>query len=132
VSTAPAPSVAQAKVRPIRFHDLRHTASQLLMAGANPAAAQRILRHSDPRITTEVYGHLLPGYLRDEIGRLSVSWRVQDFASRINRSPSVCYTGATVLPNPRVRALRRPPPKRWDLKRLEKWAKKDSNLQPTD
>jgi integrase len=62
----------KAKVRQIRFHDLRHTtASLLLMAGANPAATQRILRHSDPRITTEVYGHLLPGYLRDEIDRLS-------------------------------------------------------------
>ena len=62
----------KAKVRPIRFHDLRHTtASLLLMAGANPAAVQRILRHSDPRITTEVYGHLVPDYLRAEIDRLS-------------------------------------------------------------
>ena len=62
----------KAKQRPIRFHDLRHTtASLLLMSGANPAAVQRILRHSDPRITTEVYGHLLPGYLREEIDRLS-------------------------------------------------------------
>jgi integrase len=34
-----------------------------MMAGVNPAAVQRILRHSDPRITTEVYGHLVPGYL---------------------------------------------------------------------
>jgi excisionase family DNA binding protein len=42
-----------------------------MMAGANPAAVQRILRHSDPRITTEVYGHLAPGYLRSEIDRLS-------------------------------------------------------------
>ena len=41
----------KARHRPIRFHDLRHTtASLLLMAGANPAAVQRILRHSDPRI----------------------------------------------------------------------------------
>jgi len=41
----------KALVRKIRFHDLRHTtASLLLMAGANPAAVQRILRHSDPRI----------------------------------------------------------------------------------
>ena len=32
---------------------------------------QRILRHSDPRITTEVYGHLVPDYLRAEIDRLS-------------------------------------------------------------
>lgn len=60
------------QVRPIRFHDLRHTtASLLMMKGANPAAVQRILRHSDPRITTEVYGHLAPDYLRAEIDRLS-------------------------------------------------------------
>jgi integrase len=60
-----------ARLRPIRFHDLRHTtASLLMMAGANPAAVQRILRHQDPRITTEVYGHLAPNYLRDEIDRL--------------------------------------------------------------
>jgi hypothetical protein len=61
----------KARVRPIRFHDLRHTTGSLLMmAGANPAAVQRILRHKDPRITTEVYGHLEPGYLRSEINRL--------------------------------------------------------------
>jgi len=40
-----------------------------MMAGANPAAVQRILRASDPRITTEVYGHLAPGYLPAEIDR---------------------------------------------------------------
>ena len=58
-------------VRPIRFHDLRHTtASLLMMRGANPAAVQRILRHSDPKITTEVYGHLSPGYLQSEVDRL--------------------------------------------------------------
>jgi integrase len=61
-----------AQARPIRFHDLRHTtASLLMMRGANPAAVQRILRHSDPKITTEVYGHLAPGYLRAEVDRLS-------------------------------------------------------------
>jgi len=60
----------KAKVRQIRFHALCHTTGSLLMmAGANPAAVQRILR-SDPRITTEVYGHLAPGYLRAEIDRL--------------------------------------------------------------
>jgi integrase len=61
----------KAKVRRIRFHDLRHTtASLLMMAGVNPGAVQRILRHSDPRITTETYGHLQPDYLRSEIDRL--------------------------------------------------------------
>jgi integrase len=60
------------QVRRIRFHHLRHTtASLLMMRGANPAAVQRILRHSDPRITTETYGHLAPDYLKSEIDRLS-------------------------------------------------------------
>ncbi len=57
--------------RHLRFHDLRHTtASLLLNAGVDPFAVQRILRHTDPRITTEVYGHLVPGYLRDAINKL--------------------------------------------------------------
>jgi len=60
-----------AVVRKIRFHDLRHTtASLLMMAGANPASVQRIMRHSNPKMTTEVYGHLAPGYLKSEINRL--------------------------------------------------------------
>jgi integrase len=59
-------------VRPIRFHDLRHTTGSLLtMQGANLAAVQRIMRHKDPRITAETYLHLDPGYLRNEIDRLS-------------------------------------------------------------
>jgi hypothetical protein len=59
------------QVRPIRFHDLRHTtASLLLQAGAPLHAVQRILRHRDPRMTANVYGHLSPDYLRAEIDRL--------------------------------------------------------------
>ena len=59
------------QVRPIRFHDLRHTtASLLLQAGASLHAVQRILRHRDPRMTANVYGHLSPDYLRAEIDRL--------------------------------------------------------------
>jgi hypothetical protein len=60
------------QVRPIRFHHIRHTtASLLMMAGADLAAVQRIMRHTDPRITTEFYGHLAPGYLRGAIDRLA-------------------------------------------------------------
>jgi hypothetical protein len=59
------------KVRRIRFHDLRHTtASLLLQAGAPLHAVQRILRHRDPRMTANVYGHLSTDYLRAEIDRL--------------------------------------------------------------
>ena len=71
-------------MRPIRFHDLRHTTGSLLFqTGANPAAVQRILRHSDPRITTETYGHLTPGYLREEVDRLRFGMP----GSEQNRSP---------------------------------------------
>ena len=60
------------QVRKIRFHHLRHsTASLLLMKGADLAAVQKIMRHQDPRITTEVYGHLQTTYLKTQIERLS-------------------------------------------------------------
>ena len=59
-------------VRPIRFHDLRHTtASLMMMAGASLAAVGKILGHSNIRITAEVYGHLAPDYLKSEVNRLS-------------------------------------------------------------
>lgn len=48
---------AVAKVRPIRFHDLRHTTATLLLkAGVSLAVVQRVLRHSTPMMTAEVYG----------------------------------------------------------------------------
>jgi hypothetical protein len=41
------------------------------MAGVDTPALQRILRHRDPRLTMSTYVHLTPGFLRDEIERLS-------------------------------------------------------------
>jgi hypothetical protein len=49
-----------------------------MMAGANPAAVQRILRHRDPRITMEVYRHLMPGYLQAEVDRLQFGLPIPD------------------------------------------------------
>jgi integrase len=58
-------------VRPIRFHDLRHTyASVLLMLGANLVSVQKLLGHSDPKITERRYGHLLPDFMSAEVNRL--------------------------------------------------------------
>ena len=46
-------------VRKIRFHDTRHTAATLLLKSGVPlATVQKILRHTDSSITSEVYGHL--------------------------------------------------------------------------
>jgi len=42
--------------RPMRFHDLRGTTATLLArAGVPLVVAQRILRHSDPRLTANIY-----------------------------------------------------------------------------
>ncbi len=50
----------KAQVQATRFHDLRHTcASVLLMLGANLVSMQKVLGHSDPKITERRYGHLL-------------------------------------------------------------------------
>jgi integrase len=58
-------------VRRIRFHDLRHTyASVLLMSGAALVSVQRLLGHSDPKITERRYGHLLPDFMASEVNRL--------------------------------------------------------------
>ena len=59
-------------VRSIRFHHRRHTAASLMLRrGASLAVAQRMLRNTDPKITDRMYGHLLPGFLKAEVNRLS-------------------------------------------------------------
>src|SRR4051794_27722871 len=91
-------------VRQIRFHDLRHTtASLLMMAGVNPGAVQRILRHSDPRITTETYGHHQPDYLRTEIDRLRFNTQPTNDPSS-GSQPSAAL-GQKVLTRTSIRVL---------------------------
>ncbi|HTA90066.1 MAG TPA: hypothetical protein VK745_10835 [Polyangiaceae bacterium] len=51
------------------------------------AAVLRILRHRDPRITTEICGHLAPGYLQAEVDRLHFGATVPDAIPR-TKSPS--------------------------------------------
>ena len=57
------------------------------VATADPAAVQRILRHSDIRVTMDVYGHLALGYLRDEVNRLSFQPKTDGFTSPVLPSP---------------------------------------------
>jgi len=60
-------------VRPIRWHDLRHTTATLLLQSGVPiAVVQKILRHRNPALTVNTYGHLTPGYLQAEIDRLQL------------------------------------------------------------
>lgn len=58
--------VEEAKVKRIRFHDMRHTyASHFMMNGGNPYALQAILGHSSLKMTDR-YAHLSKAYLADK------------------------------------------------------------------
>jgi integrase len=54
------------------FHAFRHMHTSLLLeSGASPKVAQRQLRHSDARITLEVYGHLVEDSHRQAVERVA-------------------------------------------------------------
>jgi hypothetical protein len=60
-----------AKLRRIRFHDLRHTfASLLIQQGESLAYVKEQMGHSSIQITVDVYGHLVPGGNRAAVDRL--------------------------------------------------------------
>ena len=57
----------------IDIHSLRHTfASRLAKNGVGLAQAQRLLGHSDPKLTTAIYTHLDAEDLRGAIATLGV------------------------------------------------------------
>jgi excisionase family DNA binding protein len=64
----------KARVRPVRWHDLRHsTASLLNVAGVPLAEAQKILRHNDPKLTAEIYTHVEKTRLRAAANSMPIS-----------------------------------------------------------
>jgi integrase len=49
----------RAGVPKVRFHDLRHTAASLMLNNGIPViVVSKILGHSKPSITLDIYGHL--------------------------------------------------------------------------
>ena len=64
--------------RPLRFHDLRHTAASLLLeASAGLHAVQLILRHRHPQTTMRLHAHLQQDYRAKEKPRIAAGffWR---------------------------------------------------------
>jgi integrase len=60
--------------RHVRFHDLRGTTATLLArAGVQLVIAQRILRHSDPRLTATIYSRVDLADLQAGIDRLGIA-----------------------------------------------------------
>lgn len=65
------PVLKKAGLAHMRIHDLRHTfASLLIQQGANIAYVKEQLGHYSVRVTVDVYGHLIPGGMREEVNRL--------------------------------------------------------------
>jgi hypothetical protein len=72
--------------RHVRFHDLCHTTAMLVLKEGVPlAVVQRILRHSDPRLTAMIYGHLDLTDMRAGLEKL----RFSDEKSRPHGAPVV-------------------------------------------
>ncbi len=54
--------LTKAKLRKVRFHDLRHSfASLLLQNGESPVYVKGQMGHSSIQVTVDLYGHLIPG-----------------------------------------------------------------------
>jgi integrase len=59
-------TVRRAKLKRIRFHDLRHThATHLLSGNVHPKVASERLGHSKVGITLDLYSHVIPGMQED-------------------------------------------------------------------
>jgi integrase len=63
--------LAKGSLPRIRFHDLRHTAATLLLAGrVNPKVVSEMLGHSTVAITLDIYSHVLPDMRQDAAATL--------------------------------------------------------------
>ena len=61
----------KAGLRRIRFHDLRHTYTSLLLQNReSPVYVKEQLGHHSIQITVDTYGHLVPGANREAVNRL--------------------------------------------------------------
>jgi integrase len=82
-----------AEVRPLGFHDLRRShASLVAHAGVSTAVTQKLMRHSDPKLTERVYTLVDVETLRREVERSTSSRFLRGFyrsGQKTHRRPRV-------------------------------------------
>jgi len=100
--------LTKAKLRRVRFHDLRHTfASLLLQNGESPVYVKEQMGHSSIQVTVDLYGHLIPGGNKQAVDRLDtpVDNAVSEAESATSAQPLSAVTtpvASDQLSNPRV------------------------------
>src|SRR5205085_1772723 len=76
--------------RHVRFHDLRHTTVTLLLKdGVSLAVAQKVARHSDPKLTAEIYGHLEIADVRRAMERLDFGPAALPLSTPVPEEPAI-------------------------------------------
>jgi integrase len=66
--------LAAAEVRTIRLHDARHSAATILLAlGVDVRVVADMLGHSQTRVTSDTYQHVLPAMARDAAERMGAA-----------------------------------------------------------
>ena len=64
-------ALAEAGLRRVRFHDLRHScATLLLVQGVSPRVVMEVLGHSEIALTMNAYSHVVPELQRDVAQRM--------------------------------------------------------------
>jgi integrase len=64
-------ALAQAGLRRVRFHDLRHScATLLLVQGVSPRVVMEVLGHSEIALTMNAYSHVVPELQREAAQRM--------------------------------------------------------------
>lgn len=74
-------------MRRVRLHDLRHTATSLMLSqGVNPRVVMEILGHSQISVTLNTYSHVTTTVSRDAVESMTkLLWEPDRPASRVSR-----------------------------------------------
>ena len=109
--------------RKVDIHALRHTfASRLARAGVPLQKAQRLLGHSDPKLTAAIYTHLETEDLRDAVDAMAEVLPAFDEPPYRGRKCQCPPMVSKTLPAPTTQVV--------SCKRLRWRARQDSNLRP--